>query len=42
MRDKERFAMKEREEAVKKARDRRREDILAKEQLRRQIEADRR
>ena len=42
VRDKERFAQKEREEAVKKARERRRADILAKERLRREIQADRR
>ena len=41
MRDKERFALKEREEAVRKAREQRRADMQAKNQLRRQIQADR-
>lgn len=40
MRDQERFALKSREEAVKKARERRRADMLAKEQIRRQIQED--
>ena len=40
MKDKERFAVMEREEAVKKARERRREDIIAKEHLRKQIQAE--
>lgn len=42
VREKERFAQKEREEAIRKARERKREDIKAKERLRRQIEEDRR
>ena len=41
-RDKERFAQKEREEAVKKARERRLEDFRAKEKIRKQIRDDRR
>ena len=39
---KERFAAKEREEAVKKARERRKEDMRAKDLLRRELEADKR